>query len=203
MPRVLQIFLSCASEDAGLALALSKALKGTQEKEGFLDKDFSQVWLDTEELRAGLDLTQQISNQLDKTDILIIVYTGQQTDSHGFTGIEVGYFMRTMKMDDGPIERRIVTFYSDSLPDATANLKGIPLYITKATLAQSSESYKNSLQSLSINNPIALFLKDLEELINTLRKEAGFNDNAYDDNKRLQSVRDLLLECFEALKKRK
>ena len=111
--------------------------------------------------------------------------------------------MRTMKLADGPIERRIVTFYSNSLPDATASIKGIPLDITKATLTQSSESYKNSLQSVSTNNPITLFLKDLEELINTLRKAADFKDNAYDNNKRLKCVRDLLLESFEVLKKRK
>jgi TIR domain len=195
--RKLNLFLSYSSEDFGLATALQQALQG------FLDKDFVEIWLDKQDLRAGFDLSTQIRDQLDQTDILIVVYTGQQKASHSYTGIEVGYFMATMKREDQEIKRRIVAFYLDSPPDATAGISAIPFDIDKPMLTQSSEEYNRSLEGIDTKHRIALLLEDLERTINTIRVKECFKKNEYDDKKRLDCVRQVLHDSFNVLKKRK
>jgi hypothetical protein len=68
----LEIFLSYASEDHGLAIALQEVLSR------HLGTDFANVWIDKQQLRAGFDLGTQLQAQLKKTDVLIIVYTVNQ-----------------------------------------------------------------------------------------------------------------------------
>ena len=197
MPRTLNLFLSYSSEDFGLAIALQQALQE------FLDKDFSVVWLDTQDLRVGFDLGIQIRNQLDQTDILIVIYTGQQKDSHSFTGIELGYFMATMNREDHEIERRIVAFYLDLPPKSVVGISAITFDIKKDTLTQRFEEYERSLESINTTHPIALFLRSLETIVNDLRVKAGFDRREYDDKKRLDCVHKVLLDSFDVLKKRK
>ena len=83
--RTFRIFLSYASEDWKIALAIATSLR---EALG----EFPEICLDKWVLEAGSEFKKQLEVKLEQTDVLIIVYTGVDKQSHSFTGWEVGYF---------------------------------------------------------------------------------------------------------------
>jgi hypothetical protein len=84
-PRVFRIFISYASEDLPIAAAIGSCLRVA------LGDFFAEVNLDRWFLQPGLAFKKQIEAKLQKTDVLITVYTGTEKQSHSFTGWEVGY----------------------------------------------------------------------------------------------------------------
>jgi hypothetical protein len=192
----LRLFVSYASEDNQLAIALHHLLKE------HLKPDFADVAIDTESLRAGFDLADQIRDQLAKTDILIVVYTGQLKASHGFTGLEVGFFLAQREASDAPVRRRIVSFYRETLPDTVAATKGVPFGIDDATLRLSAEQYEKRLQSLDGNHPVVAVLKDLERDVNVMRGLVGLApDETFTAERRLANTREFLRAIFNELRK--
>jgi TIR domain len=196
--KKLKVFVSYASEDSGIAIALSKGLTE------HLGSDFASIWIDKEGLRVGFDIDVQLRMELDDTDILLVVYTGQQKPSHGFTGIEVGYFMAVMKNAQNPITpRRIIPFFLDEPPDGAAGISGVSFGIKKSTLAWSHSDYSKSLDSLTDDHPMVLFFRELEIAMDAFRKRVGLGPSETDSADRLKHVRDLLSAIFVLLKKRK
>ena len=195
----LEIFISYASEDVPLALALNKELSE------YLDSDFTHVWIDIQGIRAGFDLNDQIKLQLDKTDILIVVYTGQQKDSHGFTGLEIGYFMKAQKSGPaGPVQRRIVSFFHRNPPGPASGIRGVPFGIDDSHLAMTEEEYETSLRALiTEQHPTSLFLEDLENDVDRFRALVGFPSVANQPDVRLERVQQLMLAMFKVFKTRK
>lgn len=195
--RRLVVFISYASEDSQLAIALYRLL------DSHLGKDFAEVLIDTQSFRHGFELNDLIQQQLKRTDILMAVYTGQQKPSHGFTGIEVGFFLGLPKISEHGVRRRIIPFYRQSPPQATAGLLGVRFDIDKDTLKLSEEDYRKSL--LKITDPkhvIASFLEDLENEVNAIRKTAGFDANPnFTVERRLKNTRIFLSAIFNELKK--
>ncbi|MEA2760036.1 MAG: hypothetical protein QOH65_2649 [Methylobacteriaceae bacterium] len=193
----LEIFISYASEDVALALAMNKALTE------YLDTDFANIWIDIEGIRAGFDLADQIRAQLDKTDVLIVIYTGQQKGSHGFTGLEIGYFMGRQSIPGALVSRRIVSFYVKAPPGTTSGIRGVPFGIDEAQLAMSEKEYEASLATINENNSIALFVKDLEADVDVFRRKVGLGAHGNSKETRLAHVRALLLATFCVFKTRK
>ena len=194
----LEIFISYASEDVALALALNKELSE------YLDSDFTHVWIDIEGIRAGFDLNDQIKQQLDKTDILIVVYTGQHKESHGFTGLEIGYFMAQTGATGGRVKRRIVSFFSGAPPGTTSAIRGVPFGIDDMQLAMTEREYENYLKStITANHPTSLFLEDLEIDVDKFRVLIGLPPNNHSAQVRLERVQQLMLAMFKVFKTRK
>jgi hypothetical protein len=195
-PRPLRLFVSYASEDGALAMALHRMLRD------HLSSDFAEVEIDTESLRAGLDLTDQIRQQLLCTDILIVVYTGQMKASHSFTGLEIGFFLARERSAKEPVQRRIIPFYRDQPPDTVAGAKGVPFGITKVMLKLSPAEYDAQLQTLSDGHPVVAVLKNLESDVNAMRRLVGFGaDQDFTPERRLQSTRTFLKAVFNELRK--
>jgi hypothetical protein len=90
-PPVLRLFISYASEDVGIALAIAKGLREA------LGDGFAEVSMDKWFLQAGDVFKKELEAKLEKTNELVIVYTGVDKQSHSYTGWEVGYFERGMK----------------------------------------------------------------------------------------------------------
>jgi len=196
MIRRLIIFISYASEDNQLAIALHSLLSS------HLGEDFVEVLIDTESFRHGVELNDQIQQQLRRTDILIAVYTGQLKPTHGFTGIELGFFGGLPKITEPGVQRRIIPFYRQSPPQATAGLLGVHFEIDKETLKLSQEEYAKILLRIDRNHVIAGFLKGLERDVNELRKVAGLEADAkFCEERRLESTRKFLTSIFSELKK--
>ena len=194
----LEIFISYASEDVLLALALNKELSE------YLDSDFTHVWIDIEGIRAGFELNEQIKAQLDKTDILIVVYTGQHKQSHGFTGLEIGYFMRAQSEASGRVQRRIVSFFSGEPPGTTSAIRGVPFDIDDVQLAMAEKEYEDDLQStITVKHPTSLFLEDLENDVDEFRKLIGLKPIDHKASVRLERVRQLMMAMFKVFKTRK
>lgn len=195
--RRLVVFISYASEDNQLAIALYRLL------DSHLGKDFAEVLIDTQSFRHGFELNDLIQQQLKRTDILMAVYTGQQKPSHGFTGIEVGFFLGLPKVSEHGVRRRIIPFYRQSPPQATAGLLGVRFDIAKDTLKLSEEAYRENL--LKITDPkhvIVSFLEDVEIEVNAIRKTAGFDaDPNFTVERRLENTRIFLGAIFNELKK--
>ncbi len=117
-PRIFRIFISYASEDLPIAAAIGSCLKVA------LGDFFAEVNLDKWFLQPGLAFKKQIESKLQKTDVFIIVYTGTEKQSHGYTGWEVGYFDHVMQMTAGRLK---LALYLDSPPAISAEEQGIPL----------------------------------------------------------------------------
>jgi len=197
-PKKLEMFVSYASEDKELAEAFQQLLQRHLDE----DEDYAHVWIDTQGLRAGFEIGFAIKSQLERSEFLIIVYTGHQKESHGFTGVEVGYFMGTHDQGTGGDHNRIVSFYLDRPPAPVADFEGLSFGITPLTLAEELETY---LQSLVINerHPIVSFLRELEVAVDGYRRRAGLQQREIDVNKRINTVRELLSITFGILKQRK
>ena len=82
-PRVSRIFISYASQDLPIALAIANAFGIA------LGDGFAEINIDKWFLQAGDEFNKQIELKLDKTDIFVIVYTGAEKRSHSFSGSEV------------------------------------------------------------------------------------------------------------------
>jgi hypothetical protein len=195
--RRLIVFISYASEDSQLAIALYALLSS------HLGKDFAEILMDTESFRHGFELNELIQQQLRRTDILIVVYTGQPKPSHGFTGIEIGFFLGLPKMTEPNVKRRVIPFYRQSPPQSTAGLLGVRFEIEKDSLKLSEEDYRNSLiKTTDKSHPIVSLLEDLEFEVNSLRENAGFSaESKFTEEHRLESARTFLAIIFNELKK--
>ncbi|MGB8287407.1 TIR domain-containing protein [Rhizobium ruizarguesonis] len=193
----LGIFISYASEDMQLALAIYNGIKA------HLDTDFTDVWIDVEGMRSGFDLKTQIRDQLKQTDILIVVYTGQEKESHGFTGLEIGFFLREQDETNRPAEPRLVVFYLDKMPIVAAGLKGIRLGVDKTEMALEEAAYRKKLSSVDDSHALSLFLRDLEESVNVFRNRLSLPDQPYLPDARSLAAQNILFDIFKALQTRK
>jgi TIR domain len=204
--RQLRFFITYASEDHPAAIALSNALNER------LGDVFASVFLDTQSLRAGFDFSQQIQDQLDKTDILLIVYTGRSKSSHSWTGLEIGYFMAVIR--DSPDftsvrkgennegrQRRIVSFYLNSPPPTASNIQGIPFGICADDLALTDDEYIEKISSIDSSNPIVGFFQQMESEVDSLRQSEGRpRQRPRDIRELLSCVQDMLKAVFTHLK---
>ena len=68
-----------------------------------------------------MEFTTQIRRKLEQTDIFIVVFTGAEKESHSFTGMEVGYFMRVMEGRPG----RMVPLFLSNPPATMSSVQGI------------------------------------------------------------------------------
>lgn len=98
-PNILRVFISYAKEDEKIAVAAFDAIYAA------LGGNLAEVFMDNA-LQFGLSFQDEISNRLDDTDVLVVVYSATLKPSFSFTGWELGYFMQVRDQD--PTRRRTI-----------------------------------------------------------------------------------------------
>jgi len=158
-------------------------------------------------IRAGFNLNDQIKKQIDKTDVLIVVYTGQQKPSHGFTGLEIGYFIGLAEKKKPVVVRRMISIFDGSPPGTMVGIRGVPISIDRDHLLLNMPQFQLALSGMQLVHPTALMLEDLENDVDAYRKAIGLGPVEPNVNKkeakRLFSAKSLLSEMFSVLKTRK
>lgn len=160
---MLRIFISYASEDLEIAKAVAEAMQGA------LDDDFAEVNLDKWFMQPGVDFEPQIRRKLEQTDILIVIFTGVSKESHGFTGVEVGYFMRVMEDRPG----RMVPLFLSAPPSTLNSVQGIGIGFESRVLSLAPEAF-DSLHDVGPSDPMCLFVADLQKRVDELRVAQKF-----------------------------
>jgi hypothetical protein len=163
-PRIFRIFISYASEDLPIASAIGSCLKIA------LGDFFAEVNLDKWFLQPGLAFKKQIESKLQKTDVFIIVYTGAEKQSHGYTGWEVGYFDHVMETTPGRLK---IALYLDSPPAISAEEQGIPLGLGRDRLEMTCEQFESDLTVRS-DEPICLLLEKWQREVGKIVEDSGF-----------------------------
>jgi hypothetical protein len=190
-PRIFRIFISYASEDVAIAAAIGSCLKVA------LGEFFAEVCLDKWFLEPGLAFKKQIESKLQRTDVLLIVYTGAEKPSHSYTGWEVGYYDHVMQTAEG---RRKVALYLDTVPAITVEEQGIPLGLGREKLALSYEQYESQLE-VTPDEPICALLETWQDVVERIIAESGFpKPQKKMEQDPVTCVRNLKLAIFRYLK---
>jgi TIR domain len=190
-PRVFRVFISYASEDLPIAAAIGSCLKVA------LGDFFAEVNLDKWFLQPGLTFKKQIESKLQKTDVFIIVYTGTEKQSHGYTGWEVGYFDHVMEVTSGRLK---IALYLDSPPAISAEEQGIPLNLGRDKLELTCEEFESQLV-VAPDDPICLLLEKWQGEVGRIVEATGFpKPQKKPEQDPAACVRSLKLAIFRYLK---
>ena len=154
--RVFHVFISYASEDLAIATAAAVCFKTA------LPDFFAEVNFDKEFLEPGSAFKAQIEAKLQQTDVFIIVYTGAEKPSHGFTGWEVGYFDHIMRTDPG--RRKKISLYLFEPPAITASEQGISLGLSTGQLRLRFQEFESFLSVLP-EEPLCMEIAAWQEVV--------------------------------------
>lgn len=164
-PQILHAFISYARDDERIAVAVFDAIRVALGA-------YAVVFIDNA-LRFGLSFQDEIKAQLDKTDLLVVIYSATLKPVFSFAGMELGYFMGLMKHDaTARRPRRIVPIYLEAPTDVIAGNEGIDIGISRATLAMSLDEFAASL-NVNDEHPMVRFLAEFQEIVEEMRKDSG------------------------------
>jgi TIR domain len=190
-PHVLRIFISYASEDLKIALAIANAFRVA------LGDVFAEINIDKWFLQAGDEFKKQIELKLDKTDIFVIVYTGAEKQSHSFSGWEVGYFDHIMKTSPN---RKKIPLFLDYAPITAEGVQGIALNIPRLTLQLDLKEFESALQ-VDEKDPMCVLLVELQEQVDDIRAAGGYHRaEKKPDQDPVARVREMKTQIFRYLK---
>jgi TIR domain len=138
-----KIFLSYASEDEDIMIAVSQALERLRQ----LSNSNIRVVYDKKSLEVGAPapLIRDITEKLLESDYLVILYTGSLKKSFSWTGTELGIFwgfIRADERDYGSSQRQIIAIYFDEKPPVDWGALGIDLEISALNLRLSRGEFK-------------------------------------------------------------
>jgi len=204
-PPRLQVFISYATVDETIARAISDELR----------KAFGPTILKMSiaaEFGLGSAWRQGLEDDLNNTDILLIVATGLQKLSHSFTGFEVGYFKGSKKyrprMAHFEADRLIIPIaIATNIPDPVVDIQSLqleapldPLTVEQGSL-KNQQKFLDSIGYASKKNPL---LKLFTRIQTVIRASYPFNDEelqSFDEQIR-DSSRRLHETIFSELRKR-
>jgi hypothetical protein len=190
--RVFRIFISYASEDVAIATAVASCFKAA------LPDFFAEVNFDKEFLDLGSAFQTQIEAKLQQTDVFVIVYTGAEKRSHGYTGWEVGYFDHIMRMDPG--HRKKISLYLFGPPAVTASEQGVQLGLSTDQLKLSLQQFESGL-SVSPEEPLCKEIETWQEVVARNIESSGFpRPHRRPEQDPAKGVRNLKLAIFQYLK---
>jgi hypothetical protein len=165
-PRVFRFFISYAREDEKIAIAVSNAVQTALGPS-------AEVFIDSG-LRFGLSFEDEIKKKLDETDALVVINSTALKPAFGFTGMELGYFIRVMEREtSSDFPRRIIPIYLEKPPEILSGHEGIKIGISDATLSLTFEEYEASLKNIDYDNSTVKFLREFQELVDVLRENRG------------------------------
>ncbi len=189
-PRIFRIFIGYASEDLPIAEAIGGCFKAA------LGEFFAEVNLDKWFLQPGLPFKKQIEAKLQKTDVFIMVYTGAEKPSFGYTGWEVGYFDHVMQTVPG---RMKVALYLDTPPAISADDQGIPLGLGREKLAMTCPQFDSQLK-VDPDDPICALIERCQAEVGPIIKAAGYEPHQKPEQDAVLCARNLKLAIFRYLK---
>jgi hypothetical protein len=165
--RVFHLFISYAREESKIAIAVSNALQKALGPS-------AEVFIDSG-LPYGLNFEEQLRAKLDETDALVVIDSDTLKPAYGWTGMELGWFMRAMEHDPTgrDFERRIIPIYAEKPSDVLSRNQGIKVGISQGTLSMTPEEYEASLQDLDWSHPTVEFLRDLQSDVDRLLQKAN------------------------------
>lgn len=165
MPRF-RFFISYASEDEGIAIAVSNAIQ-------IAVSSFAEVFI-ADALPFGLDFNDNIRRKLDDTNVLIVIHSGIVKPAFSYPGLELGYFIaRALGENKLESPRRIVPLYFEKPPDAIAERQGYDIGISRATLNMSVDDYETGLSAITLKHRGVILLRELQEMIDKVRLAHG------------------------------
>jgi hypothetical protein len=190
-PRIFRIFVSYAPEDLSVAEAIYTCLKVA------LGDVFTEVYLDKSHLQPGLDFKRQVQSRLEKTDVLIVVFTGKEGPGHGYTGFEVGYFEGLLGVSPG---RRRIPVYLDEPPAISADVQGISLGLRHEMLELNYEDFESRAE-VRPDDPMCRLIEELRAEVERIIEDNGFpKPSRKPEQESVACVRDLKLAIFHYLK---
>ena len=204
-PARLQVFISYATEDENLARAISDELR----------KAFGPTILKVliaAEFGLGTAWRQALEDDLNGTDILLIVATGLQKLSHSFTGFEVGYFKGSKKyrpqMGHFQSDQLIIPIaIATNIPDPVVDIQSLqlegpldPLTVEQGIL-KNRQKFLDTVGYASNRNPLLKLFKRIQSVIRSSfpfndDELASFDEQIRDSSKRLHEM------IFTELRKR-
>ena len=140
----------------------------------------------------------QIETKLQQTNVFIIVYTGAEKRSHGYTGWEVGFFDHIMRTD--PANRKKISLYLFGPPAVTASEQGVPLGLTREQLKGTLEQFEAQLAVVP-DEPLCKEIEDWQQLVAANIERAGFpRPHRRPEQEPAKCVSYLKLAIFQYLK---
>lgn len=179
------IFISYASEDHDIAKAFYQSLQAL----GETVYDRIKIFFDSKSIDGGDEIRADIREGLNKSDFLVVLYTGLFKRSHGYTGYEVGFFDRLIEDEvakSGKTTRRIIYLYCGEPPAIGDGILGISIDVDVADLAGSRADYvQKSVQSPDSPDALARALLDIAN-----RAESRLPPPLLDDREELDRKRN-------------
>jgi hypothetical protein len=158
---------------------------------------FAEINLDKWFLQPGSEFKKQIESKLEKTDVLIIVYTGVGKPSHGYTGWEVGYFDRILRTAPN---RMKIAMYLDSPPAISADEQGVSLQIGREHLQMTVEEFESQL-SVKPDDPLCLQIGRWQDQVAEIMQNAGFSKRELrPEQDAVSCVKTMRMDIFRYLK---
>ena len=189
-PQMLRIFISYASEDVQIAEAIAREFTHA------LGTHHANIHLDRWFLQAGDDFKLEIEEKLDQTDYLIVVFTGQEKESHGWGGWELGYFTAVMKQRR---HAKVVPMYLNSPPDTIRGVQGFNIGFSNDLLDLPPPTFKRR-NRVGRKEQICGFVADLQKQVKALAAKA--NKPAQTMKSPRACIQDMRTAIFAALRRR-
>jgi hypothetical protein len=172
-----RFFVSYAREDYNIAIAVSNAIQTAT-------GPAAEVFMDVA-LQFGANFYDEIKRRLDETNVLVVIHSGILKAAFAYPGLELGYFLRVMEGGTAPdCPRLIVPIYLEKPPDTVAAEEGINIGISRATLNLTVEAYKATIQNIDFDNSGVRLLRQLQELIDSVREQHGQPKIRQDESQR-------------------
>ncbi len=142
-----KIFLSYASEDEDIMIAVTQALDRLRQ----LSNGYVRVVYDMKSLEVGapVPLIRDITDKLLGSDYLVILYTGSLKKSFSWTGTELGIFWGFIRADERDYQsskRKIIAIYFDEKPPVDWGAVGINLGISSSDLQLSRAEFRQKVK---------------------------------------------------------
>lgn len=165
MPRF-RFFISYASEDEAIAIAVSNAIQTAV-------STYGEVFI-AGALPFGLDFNDNIRKELDSTNVLIVIHSGIVKPAFAYPGLELGYFIARTPLENAEDRpHRIVPIYFEKPPDSIAERNGFDIGISRATLNLSVSMYESGLSSVDDKHRGVELLREFQEMIDRFRIAHG------------------------------
>jgi TIR domain len=157
------VFISYASEDHDIAKAFYQSLQAL----GETVFDRIKIFFDSKSIDAADEIRVDIREGLNKSDFLVVLYTGLFKRSHGYTGYELGFFDSLIEDEikrSGKTTRKIIYLYCEDPPVIGNSVLGIRVGVEVADLAGSRAAYvQKSIQSPDNPDTLARALLDIAD----------------------------------------
>ncbi|MBY5672295.1 hypothetical protein HFO32_23105 [Rhizobium leguminosarum] len=179
---VVRIFCSYAREDADFLQAFLRAFSSLNDLVNHNIVAFSD-----NDIQAGKSIDAVLTDKLQETDILVVIFANTLKKAFAYPGWEVGYFQGLINAElktTGKTSRSIVSFFLTDPPQIIQSLLGIDMGLDKTELELGREQYlKNVIAELPEDIDKNQFTKFMFEITQLAEK---WKPSTINEDERLQ-----------------